>query len=608
MIFNINVMIKMIKKLMLPLLLTSFVMFSNCTDSRNRQQTNAHEQKQEDNKMEWWKDAKFGMFIHWGVYAVPAGIYNGHKIKKNGEWIMNYAKIPVAGYKKIAQQFNPQKYDANEWVSLAKDAGMRYIVITSKHHDGFALFDSKVTDWDVTDATPYKKDLLKPLVKACKEQDVRIGFYYSQCQDWVHQGGAARREKATKGWANPDSAAIDKFTEEHDGHWDKAQLGEYDKYLDDIAVPQIDEILSQYGAIDILWWDTPIKMTKEQAEKFIPVIKKYPKLVTNDRLGGEVKGDLETPEQFIPATGFPDINWEVCMTMNDTWGFKSWDHNWKSKEDLLLKLSEIISKGGNFLLNVGPTAEGEIPQESVERLKYIGKWMDINGESIYGTTANPFGWLPWGRATRKGNTIYLHVYDWPKDNKIKLPLQNKVTKAYLLADKSKKLDFVNNNGSVEISVPTEAPDELISVVAVEFEGKEPEVLPVPTFGKTGIASSTDSTVTVENLFDGNPKNRWTTKEGVHKASIEVNLGEPVKIGHFAIIEPWHPIWDKKSQYIELQVDENGKWKTVYEANTNGAGNEKFLEKPVTGRKWRLKITGPKGERPVLNEWMLHRAL
>jgi len=295
----------------------------------------------DSSKMAWWKDAKFGMFIHWGVYSVPAGVYNGKEVPGIGEWIMNTAKIPMADYQKFAQQFNPVKYDPEAWVRMAKNAGVKYIIITAKHHDGFAMFDSKVTDWDITSATPYGKDVLKPLIAACHEQGIRIGLYYSQAQDWNHPGGAASG-----------------------GHWDKGQDGDMDAYLDKVAVPQVREILHNYGDIDILWWDTPQNMTPARAEKFISVIKQYPNLITNNRLGGGENGDTETPEQFVPPTGFPGRNWETCMTMNDTWGYKSNDQNWKSTTVLIRNLVDAVSKGGNFLLNVGPTSLGEIPQPS----------------------------------------------------------------------------------------------------------------------------------------------------------------------------------------------------------------------------------------------------
>ncbi len=588
---------------LLSLIIISLLFLPYCTSSEKKE-VKEEENTQQTDRMQWWKDAKFGMFIHWGVYSVPAGVYKGHKIKGIGEWIMNKAKIPVAEYKEYAKSFNPVKYDPDAWVALAREAGMKYIVITSKHHDGFGMFDSKVTDWDIVDATPYKKDVIAALVKACRDQGMHIGLYYSQAQDWCHPGGAAMRVPATAGWANPDSTRIDKYTAEHDGHWDPAQLGSFDEYLDNIAVPQVKEILSHYRP-DILWWDTPINMTPERAQKFLPIVAEYPGLITNNRLGGGIKGDLETPEQYIPATGFPGRNWEVCMTMNDTWGYKSWDHNWKSPEDLLLKLSEIVSKGGNFLLNVGPTSEGLIPQASIDRLKYIGKWMKVNGEAIYGTSASPFPWLPWGRTTRKGNKLYLHVYDWPQDGMLKLPMKNKADKAYLLADPGKSLKVENKEGYVQITVPAEAPDPVISVVVLEFEGK-PEVLPVPTDGKTATASSTDDMASVSALFDGDPKDKWMPAEGDEHPWVAVDLGEPVKIGQMAFVEPWHK-WDHKSQRFELQVKEGDQWVTVTTGKTNGSGHSQSF-KPVTGQYFRLLITGPGGDRPVVNEWVLHRAL
>ncbi len=591
------------KKITIITLMTiSLVALPYCSSSPKKEEQKKAGTQQTD-KMAWWRDAKFGMFIHWGVYSVPAGVYKGHKINGIGEWIMNYAKIPVAEYKEYAKSFNPVKYDPDAWVSLAREAGMKYMVITSKHHDGFGMFDSKVTDWDIMDATPYKKDVIGALVKAARKQNMHIGLYYSQAQDWNHPGGVAYRVLARAGWDNPDSARIDKFTAEHDGHWDPAQLGSFDEYLDKIAVPQVKEILSQYHP-DILWWDTPKEMTRERAEKFLPIVAQYPDLITNNRLGGGIPGDLETPEQYIPATGFPGRNWEVCMTMNDTWGYKSWDHNWKSGKDLLLKLSEIVSKGGNFLLNVGPTSEGLIPEASIDRLKYIGAWMKKNSEAIYGTTASPFPWLPWGRATRKGSTIYLHVYDWPQDGVLKVPLRNKAQKAWLPAVPGEALKVENKEGHVEISVPASAPDTVISIVAFTFEG-EPDVLPVPTDGKTGKASSTSENTRVSNLFDGDPKDRWTT-EGEHKGWVEVDLGEPVAIGHMALVEPWHP-WDHKSQQFELQVKKDGKWVTVVQGATKGTGHQVAFV-PVTGRYFRLVITGPGNQPPILNEWVLHRAL
>ncbi|MBN1846543.1 MAG: alpha-L-fucosidase [Sedimentisphaerales bacterium] len=408
--------------------------------------------EQRDARMEWWRLARFGMFIHWGVYAVPAGTYKDQRIGGIGEWIMNRGKIPVAEYKQFAREFNPVKYDPDAWVRLAKEAGMKYIVITSKHHDGFALFDSKVTDWDVVDATPYGKDLLKPLAEACRRHGIRLGFYYSQAQDWNHPGGAAAG-----------------------GHWDPAQDGDMDEYIKTIAVPQVREILSNYGDLAVLWWDTPTNMNKERADMLLPLIRLQPGIITNNRLGGGYSGDLSTPEQHIPATGTPGRHWETCMTMNGTWGYKSYDDNWKSTETLIRNLVDIASKGGNYLLNVGPTALGEIPQPSVERLQEIGRWMRINGESIHATSANPFSKLPWGRCTKRlqagGALLYLHVFDWPADGELLVPgLKNRVTKAYLLAG-NRELQATAGEDGVLLELPTEAPDPIDTVLVLQVEGE-----------------------------------------------------------------------------------------------------------------------------------------
>ncbi len=414
---------------------------------------------QRDARMKWFREARFGMFIHWGVYSVPAGRYQNREIGGIGEWIMNSAKIPTATYQGYAKEFNPVKYNADEWVRLAKNAGMKYIVITSKHHDGFAMFDSKASDWNIVKASPFGRDPLMELAKACKKHGLRLGFYYSQAQDWNNPGGSAAG-----------------------GHWDKAQEGDMTEYIKKVAVPQVKEILTKYGKISVLWWDTPVDMTKERADLLIPLLKLQPGIIHNNRLG-VYRGDTETPEQFVPATGYPGRDWETCMTMNDTWGFKSDDHNWKSKEQLVRTLVDIASKGGNFLLNVGPTRLGEIPGPSVERLQAVGAWMKKNGKAIYATTPSPFKKLPWGRATKvvdaKGATLYLHVFDWPATGKLLVPgLRSAAAGASLLVGGA-KLAVRNTADGVEIDVPTKAPDPISSTVVLKVRGSidvvQPEV-------------------------------------------------------------------------------------------------------------------------------------
>jgi alpha-L-fucosidase len=410
-----------------------------------------------DKRMQWWREARFGMFIHWGVYSVPAGIWKGEQSKHIGEWLMLDYKIPVAEYAELTKQFNPVKFDAERIVKIAKDAGMKYIVITSKHHDGFAMFHSSASPYNIYDATPFKRDPLKELAAACKKEGMRLGFYYSEAQDWHHPGGAA-----AKG-----------------GHWDPAQDGSMDDYINKIAVPQVKELLSNYGPVSVLWWDTPVGMTPERVSKLLPLLKIQPDIVTNNRLDKDKKtGDFSTPEQKIPATGMPGKDWETCMTMNTTWGYKSFDNKWKSTETLLHNLIDIASKGGNYLLNVGPTSEGEIPQPSIERLAEIGKWMKVNSESIYGTTASPFKELSWGRCTTKLSgdeaTLYLHVFDWPADGKLIVPgLKNTVQEAHLLATHSKLKTSASADGVV-VSVPGAAPDRISSTIVLRIKGA-PEV-------------------------------------------------------------------------------------------------------------------------------------
>lgn len=431
----------------------------------------------DEDRLAWWHEAKFGMFIHWGVYSLWAGQYHGHEQARGGaEWIMNRCKIPVAEYRDRAREFNPVQYDPEAWVKMAKDAGMKYIVITSKHHDGFALFDSKASDWDVVDATLYGKDLLKPLAEACKKQGIRLGFYYSQAQDWNNPGGSAARKLMKEGWPNPDSTKIDQYTAEHHGHWDAAQeTASFDEYIDRVAVPQVREILSNYGEVSVLWWDTPTNMTDEAALRLQELLKLQPNIITNDRLKRpNFPGDTKTPEQKIPDQDeLAGQNWETCMTMNGSWGYRD-DNKWKSTETLIRNLVDITSKGGNFLLNVGPKPDGTFPEESVQRLAEIGRWMDTNSEAIYGTQASPFGLLPWGRCTQKtekGKTIlYLTVFDWPSGSKLTLSgLTNKVSSASLLAG-GQKLKTSQDADETTILLPATAPDPVASVIKLEVKG------------------------------------------------------------------------------------------------------------------------------------------
>lgn len=436
-----------------------------------------------DERMAWWREARFGMFIHWGVYSIPAGVWNGREIGGIGEWIMNRGKIPVRDYTEMAKQFNPVKYDPETWVKMAKDAGMKYIVITSKHHDGFALFKSEASKWNVVDHTVYGKDLLKPLAEACEKHGIKLGFYYSQAQDWVNPGGSAIRRLTKEGWPNPDSVIIDAYTREHNGHWDPAQeTRSFEKYIDEVAVPQVRELLTNYGKVAVLWWDTPTGMTVDAARKLQSLLTLQPEIITNDRLKRpDFPGDHKTPEQRIPNLADLDgTDWETCMTMNGTWGYKSYDHNYKTPKTLIRNLLDIASKGGNFLLNVGPTAEGEFPPESVEILKEMGKWMKVNGEAVYGTKASPWGIFDWGRCTVKENgnnsILYLSVFDWPAEKVITIDnFNNRISSIRLLATGT-PLKYSTGNGRLIIYLPDTAPDPAATVIKAELKGRVEKVM------------------------------------------------------------------------------------------------------------------------------------
>jgi len=426
-----------------------------------------------DQRMQWWRNAKFGMFIHWGLYSVPAGVYQGKAIDHAGEWIMRTANIPVAEYAAYAKQFDPTNFNAEQWVKIAKDAGMKYIVITAKHHEGFAMFHTRVDGYNIYDATPWHRDPLAELAVACRRQHIKLGFYYSEAQDWHHPGGAAANK-------HPE-ADVDA---EH--HWDPAQEGSFDEYIEKVDVPQVTELLSNYGPDTpaVLWWDTPIGMTPDRVEKLLPLLKLRPAIITNNRLDAKhVTGDYQTPEQKIPTNGLPG-DWETCMTINGTWGYKSTDHNFKSAETLIHNLVDIASKGGNYLLNVGPTSTGIIPQPEVERLEQMGRWMKVNGKAIYGTSASPFGHpFEWGRCTEKTNadstTLYLHVWDWPSDGRLLVPgLKNQGVHAHLLRANwfgwHKRLATVSSSDGIIVSLPGNAPDKISSTVVLTMRGA-PEI-------------------------------------------------------------------------------------------------------------------------------------
>jgi alpha-L-fucosidase len=397
-----------------------------------------------DPRLDWWREARFGMFIHWGLYAIPAGRWMGQAIPGIGEWIQLRARIPNAEYAPLAKQFNPTKFDAEAWVSLAKRAGQKYLTITAKHHDGFCMYDSAFTDYDIVDATPFRRDPMKELAEACQRHGIKLCFYYSQTQDWHHPGG-------------------------HGNDWDfDLATKDFEGYVREYVKPQVRELLTKYGPIGLIWFDTPLIISRELSQQLVDLVHEIqPACLVNGRIGNDLGDYAETRDNAVPDD-LVEADWENPATINDTWGFKSDDHNWKSTETLIRKLVDVVSKNGNYLLNVGPTAEGVIPHPSVERLEAMGRWLEVNGESVHGTKAGPLQRLAWGRTTMKPGAVYLHVFDWPAGGTVRMPgLPRKVASARLLTDPSAgPLAVSGSAGDLTIQGPDTAPDPADSVVVL----------------------------------------------------------------------------------------------------------------------------------------------
>jgi alpha-L-fucosidase len=424
--------------------------------------------------MKWWREARFGMFVHYGLYAIPAGQWDEQTWDRGGmEWIQRRANVPADVYaKRLLPQFKPKQGFATEWANLAKDAGCKYVVFTDKHHEGLALHDSAVTEFDAKDVTG--RDLCCEIVDAVRGQGLRVGMYYS-LWDWHHPDAYAGA-----GTNNPPCQTM--------------TGREPAKYLDFLN-SQVEEIVSHYGRLDVLWFDYSSKEYQGaawRANELMALARRYqPGIIINNRLYRSPEagwfddhhlepfdsryGDFCTPEQRIPPTGVLGVDWETCMTINTTWGFSKFDHAWKSPQVLIRNLVDIASKGGNYLLNIGPMADGTVPPEIVERMEAIGRWMAVNGASIYGTTASPFVELAWGRCTMKRSadhvTLYLHVFDWPSDGKLAVPgLKNKVSGARLLADGT-ELETTDSDRGPVVHVLADAPDVDDSVVVLDVEGE-----------------------------------------------------------------------------------------------------------------------------------------
>jgi alpha-L-fucosidase len=439
-----------------------------------------------DTSLQWFIEGRFGLFIHWGLSTVLEGEWQGKPCSMHAQ---NTEQIPLAVYVTLTNQLNPTRFDAMIWVRAAKSAGIKYIVYVAKHHDGFAMFDSPSDPYNITRATPFKRDPLKELSLACQKEGIVLCVYYSLGRDWHVPGVPVPGRGRCNKLDFPDATQAD-----------------MERYLDAKVKPQLRELLTQYGPIGAIWFDTPECVTRarsEELQKFILTLQ--PNCLINARIGNGL-GDYDISEKFVPG-GTIQKPWESCIPMSKEWGYCKWDDYWKSADELLRHLIDIVSKGGNFLLNVGPRADGMFPPPAVVRLKVIGDWMHLNGEAIYGTGPTCFGQefsstnqpntsgidamgaelkkktsetpkhgyggkldVPQGwRCTTKPGKIYLMIFNWPTTGKFELAgLQSKVTNAYLLAGRE-QLKFNQTDSGVSISLPEKAPDSIASVVCLEIK-------------------------------------------------------------------------------------------------------------------------------------------
>ena len=446
-------------------------------------------------------EGNYAMFIHWGLYSLLGNEVDGKTYYGIGEWIMNkqMADIPIEEYKKLAGQFNPVDFDATEIARIAKAAGMKYIVITSKHHDGFAMYDSKVNDFNIVDATPWNRDPMKELSAACREAGLGFGFYYSHNKDWTFPGGGNGPKKDEDG--NPAT---------------------FDDYFEKKCLPQVNEITTEYGPIELVWFDTPGNMPKHYVEQLVELVhKNQPHALVSGRAGHglgdyQTLGDMEVPQHNIEGM------WESVDTTNDSWAYAWYDEYWKTPKEILKRLIACVGRGGTYMLNIGPRGDGSVPERAVNTLTGAGDWIRRYPQVVYDTDASPWQHkLPWGDVTRKDNTLFLCVFDWPMSGKLYLPnLATDIKSATLLnAADAGPLTWKSHRGWTEIALPPRAPEKLVSVIQLDLAA-EPDVDPVwsldPAMATEVLAEFAEVDLAAKD------QKRWMEKFGEWKKVVEVH--------------------------------------------------------------------------------------
>lgn len=414
-----------------------------------------------DTHQRWFKEAKYGLFIHFGLYALLAGEYKGKRTDGVPEWIMNDLDIPVQEYEKLAGQFNPKQFDPDGLVSQAKAWGMRYIVLTSKHHDGFAMYDSKVSPYNIMH-TPYGRDLLGELKAACDRQGMKMGFYYSQAQDWDDPDGyRARHDNSGKN---------------------------FERYLHGKCIPQLRELLTQYGDVALIWFDTPMMMTREQSLEVAHVVKSIqPDCIVSGRIGNGIGEYMTTGDNTLPADPFQG-DWEIPATLNDSWGYSRFDQNWKSPRCLLNNLIKINARGGNYLLNIGPKADGTLPEKAVELLNEVGRYVNENRESLFDTIRVPhYAYdIPQILFTAKPGKLFIHVTEPIRRFRFSIHgMENQVQKVTVLTTGETvpfRVDKEFNGGKLTLELPEKLRDKDTYCLEVSYPEEKPVFVPIQDRG------------------------------------------------------------------------------------------------------------------------------
>jgi alpha-L-fucosidase len=400
-----------------------------------------------EDRAQWFRDAKFGLFMHWGLYSALGNEWKGKSYYGSGEWIMNRAKIPAPEYAEVAKDFNPTNFNAREWAQFVRDSGARYLVITAKHHEGFAMYGSKVSPFNIVDATPYHKDPMTDLAAACRAEGIKFGFYYSQFLDWHEPDGGGNK-------------------------WDFSEAGkDYARYYHEKSIPQIRELLSNYGPLALMWFDMPGGLSREETVSFLNEVRRLqPQCLISSRVGNGFGDFRDFGDSQLPPTAIGGP-WEALFTHNDSWGWVKNDVDFKTPLEIIHLLASAAARGGNLLLNVGPDGSGKIPEASLVDLREVGQWLKMNGESIYGTTQSPFPDQPWGVGTSKPGRLYLHVFRAPADRALLVPEFNGEVQSVSLLSDNKKLHSEKRGEDLSVVLPEALPDSRDSVVVVEYSGK-----------------------------------------------------------------------------------------------------------------------------------------